>query len=546
MGALFMAGPAEAQEATALDRLEPAPAGDALVTVPSAAVNGHLMPSTGVLLSYANKPLSLKLNDADRTALTDVVDYQLTLHVLASLSLAERVLLDVDVPLTLSQGGEDGSIAAQPFAAPNGAAVNDVRTGLRLELLQDPTSGVSASLAFSAWLPSGDEGAYAGTGTTRFAPSVSVGQTTARLAWSAFVSRRFQDDQGAGLLGSEVLFGAGVARRWGAFQVGPELVGGTVVDGSTEAFERTKTNLEALLLGRYFLGPATFTLGAGPGLSSGVGTPDFRLLAGVTLAPGALQTRKAQPRPVARPVPVPDVSGAQRPTEEPDRDGDGVPDATDACPEQRGLATAERPGCPPDKDRDGVFDADDACVDVPGVPSLSREKNGCPSDRDGDTIIDSEDACPDEKGPRVSDTKLNGCPPSVRVEGGQIVIMEQVHFDTGKHEIKPDSFELLGQVVAVMKEHPEIARVSVDGHTDNAGREADNVALSQRRALAVVKYLIEHGVDARRLEARGFGPRRPIADNGSKEGKAKNRRVELQIRKRTDEGEAGWRDGPVD
>ena len=134
----------------------------------------------------------------------------------------------------------------------------------------------------------------------------------------------------------------------------------------------------------------------------------------------------------------------------------------------------------------------------------------------------------------------------MRVEGTQIVILQQVVFETARAEIKPDSFNLLEQVVSVLKQHPEIARLAVDGHTDNRGAEKANITLSQRRALSVVRWLTEHGIDARRLEARGFGPRRPLADNATEAGRTKNRRVEFLIKKRTNLGEAGWRDGPVD
>jgi outer membrane protein OmpA-like peptidoglycan-associated protein len=124
--------------------------------------------------------------------------------------------------------------------------------------------------------------------------------------------------------------------------------------------------------------------------------------------------------------------------------------------------------------------------------------------------------------------------------------LQQVNFATGRAEIKPESFGLLGQVASVLKDHPEIARLSVDGHTDNQGGDKPNLNLSERRAISVVAWLTEHGIDARRLEARGFGLRRPIADNKTEAGRAKNRRVEFQIRRRAPEGEAGWRDGPVD
>ena len=231
-----------------------------------------------------------------------------------------------------------------------------------------------------------------------------------------------------------------------------------------------------------------------------------------------------------------------------DTDGDGVPDADDQCPTIVGDAspTAVRRGCPADRDRDGVHDLDDRCPDVAGAASDDPAKNGCPLDTDGDGILDTQDACPAERGKPTSDPKTHGCPDAVRVEGTQIILLQQVSFETARDEIKSDSFGLLGQVASVLTQHPEIARVAVDGHTDTRGAEKANVNLSQRRALAVVRWLTEHGIDARRLEARGFGPRRPISDNKTDAGRASNRRVEFLIKKKTELGAAGWKDGPVD
>ena len=173
-------------------------------------------------------------------------------------------------------------------------------------------------------------------------------------------------------------------------------------------------------------------------------------------------------------------------------------------------------------------------------------KHGCPADTDGDGIPNAADACPYERGKPSEDKATHGCPFAVRIDGSQIVILQQVQFPTGRAEIEPESFELLTEVAAVLEEHPEIARVAVDGHTDNQGSAQANLSLSQRRALAVVAWLTAHGIDARRLEARGFGARRPLADNRTSDGRARTRRVEFQIRRRTDEGAAGWRDGPLE
>jgi outer membrane protein OmpA-like peptidoglycan-associated protein len=231
-----------------------------------------------------------------------------------------------------------------------------------------------------------------------------------------------------------------------------------------------------------------------------------------------------------------------------DRDGDGVSDGDDACPDVVGDATptAKRRGCPPDRDGDGVPDRFDRCPDRRGVDAVDPDKRGCPADGDGDGIPDEEDACPADKGIATGDRATHGCPKSVRFEGKQIVILEQIHFATGRDVIEADSSGVLDQVAQVMRDHPDLARVAVEGHTDDEGAEQANLALSQRRAVAVVRALVSRGIDARRLEARGYGPRRAITDNKTPEGRAKNRRVEFLVVLRTDRGEAGWRDGPVD
>jgi outer membrane protein OmpA-like peptidoglycan-associated protein len=232
----------------------------------------------------------------------------------------------------------------------------------------------------------------------------------------------------------------------------------------------------------------------------------------------------------------PDVPGVPDPDAKkngcpPDRDGDGIADAKDACPDIPGVASDDpkKNGCPPDRDGDGIADAKDACPDVPGVPDPDPKKNGCPGDRDGDGITDDVDACPNEKGAPDPDPKQNGCPKFVRVTKTQIKILQQVQFEFAKARIKRESDALLGEVAGVMKQHPEIKKIRVEGHTDTVGSDAVNRKLSDDRAKAVMKWLIDHGVEASRLVAQGFGKDRPIADNASKEGRQINRRVEFNI-----------------
>jgi outer membrane protein OmpA-like peptidoglycan-associated protein len=207
---------------------------------------------------------------------------------------------------------------------------------------------------------------------------------------------------------------------------------------------------------------------------------------------------------------------------DPDNDGDGIVDRADACPNDPGSLEAQ--GCPVlDRDKDGVTDPEDRCPDEAGLP----ENGGCPdTDKDGDGIPDRLDKCPEQLGPPP-----DGCPKKytlVEVKRDKIAIKQQVHFATAKFRVLPSSFKLLNQVVQVLNDFPKM-RVSIEGHTDNVGKEKTNLRLSQRRAEAVRDYLVSKGIAPSRLEAIGYGPTKPIMSNRTARGKAKNRRTEFKV-----------------
>jgi outer membrane protein OmpA-like peptidoglycan-associated protein len=122
-------------------------------------------------------------------------------------------------------------------------------------------------------------------------------------------------------------------------------------------------------------------------------------------------------------------------------------------------------------------------------------------------------------------------PPPARVEVKQdrIDIKEKIQFAFNAAEILPASDGLLGDIANALKEHKEIKKVAIHGHTDSDGENAYNQELSQRRASAVLTWLKAHGIEGSRLESKGFGESKPIADNNTPEGKEKNRRVEFLI-----------------
>ncbi|HTN53222.1 MAG TPA: OmpA family protein, partial [Anaeromyxobacter sp.] len=112
----------------------------------------------------------------------------------------------------------------------------------------------------------------------------------------------------------------------------------------------------------------------------------------------------------------------------------------------------------------------------------------------------------------------------------KIEILQAIQFETGRDVIRAESEPILRDVAEILRTHPEIAHVRIEGHTDASGKADLNLALSQKRAAAVERWLIVNGgVAGERLDAKGFGPTRPVASNATKDGRARNRRVEFKI-----------------
>jgi OOP family OmpA-OmpF porin len=592
----------------ALDRFEPAERGSDFFLLDTLSLMGDPRLAVGFTLDLGHKPLVVfDQNGAERTAL---VRDQLFAHLGASVVLFDRLRLGLNVPVALYQSGDAATVNGNPYTPATKAALGDPRLAADLRLLGQPGEAFVLAAGVRAFVPLGNQEQYAGDGKVRVQPRLmAAGRLGGVFEYAGQLSFTYRA-QGAvidGLpLGNEVGFGVGAGLRpVEALLVGPELYGATEVSGTDPLpGVHRSTPLELIVGAHYQLGDFKLGAGVGPGLTRGVGTPQVRGLFSFEYAPPLprpIADRDGDGIPDAQDA-CPDQKGLAsadpRANGCPDRDGDGIADPLDACPDQKGVATSDprTNGCPPkaepppDRDHDGVADAQDACPDLPGVATADPTTNGCPPDRDHDGVPDAQDACPDVPGVATSDPKTNGCPgdrdgdgirddqdacpdvagipelkgcpdvdtdkdgipdrldncpkePGPKENGGcplkqkQLVIItkekleikDKVYFDTGKATIQKKSFGLLDQVARIISEHPDIAGIRVEGHTDNVGSAELNRTLSRARAESVKTYLVGKGVDAARLTAEGFGPDRPIDSNKTAKGKANNRRVEFFI-----------------
>jgi OOP family OmpA-OmpF porin len=182
-----------------------------------------------------------------------------------------------------------------------------------------------------------------------------------------------------------------------------------------------------------------------------------------------------------------------------------------------------------DSDGDGVTDDRDQCPDTPrGAPVDSR---GCPLDSDGDGVFDYLDACPDTPAGTPVDEK--GCPipqpvaTSAEKTAAGTFIYQDIQFENNQAILKASSFNALNEVTQIMQASPEL-NIEIHGHTDSSGSRAYNMDLSRRRAEAVKAHLVSKGIAASRMTTKAFGPDRPIDSNATKQGRARNRRVEFK------------------
>lgn len=469
---LAVAASASAQETNDIDveRFKPAVTHDGFVMTEGSGVREPADPwEFGLFLNYARNPLIVGTSDGK--VRREIVGGRLGFDLMASVTIAEPFAIGLDIPFFLAQSGE---------GSPSFAGLGDIRLVPKLRLLDDRDS-IGLGLVAELRVPTHTGDFSGGARNVVFWPRIVLDHRFApglRFGVNAGVAIREGTTYANVEAASEVTYAAALGYRFGGIdgkvEIGAEANGGI----GLAAADLEETPLEAL--GYVKINPSEeWEIVAGPGIGAlaGYGVPVFRVFAGVKYTPTSH-----------------------------DRDSDGVDDERDLCPDvpEDRDADYDSDGCPEE-------DADD---DQDGVPNVDDE---CPDEKETINGVEDDDGCPD-KGE-----------PDVVYEDGEIKMRQMIRFRSGSAELEPESRRTLDQVALVMKAHPEVEEVRVEGHTDETGTRELNLRLSKQRANVVRNYLIRKGVSPGRLTAEGYGPDKPLATGDDPASLAKNRRVEFVV-----------------
>ncbi|HEX7488542.1 MAG TPA: OmpA family protein [Anaeromyxobacteraceae bacterium] len=441
-----------------VDPSRPAVLADGAFAVESAAAAGRGSARMELLLDYARGLLALRTGD---TRAGDLIRDRLALHALGSYALGP-VELGFDLPLALHQGSDFSLLTSRGVTGPlvdpiASTAFGDLRLVGKTPLPR--FLPLDLAVALDVRLPTGDGSAFLSDGLA-VNPQLLAGRALGPVRLDGSLGYLFRKSgQYLQLVaGDGVTYGLAASTRlppigqltWRAIADLSGQLPRALDLGSARA--RAPISLRAGVRARVWRDLAV-DVGAGTGLAwvgdAGYGRESFRVFAG-------LRWERLAPTGAA-------ASGAPG-----DRDGDGIPDIDDRCPDQ------------------------------PGLP----EHDGCPA--------------PQEQ-------------PLVQVESTHLTLRDAITFESGRDTLRPEAGPILDEIARALKAHPELRRVRVEGHTDNVGGRGYNLDLSARRARSVVRALVHRGIPAERLESAGYGFERPVASNATALGRGKNRRVELTV-----------------
>ncbi|AKJ08337.1 putative repeat protein (TIGR01451 family)/uncharacterized protein (TIGR03382 family) [Archangium gephyra] len=518
-----------------VERFQPQPGRDDLLGVQSAHVPDHLTFSGRLFADYAHQPL--RLVSVDNPSFQRVlVGGQTYLTLAGSVALFDRFELGAALPMMVYQTTGGASMVdprLQGGLTPT--AFSDLRVNLKTALLRSEDFGLAVSLPVT--FPTAPPDSYLGGGSVTFNPTL-VGEWRGPRGSAVMANAGLffgKPQQFLNLhLGTSVTYGLGgkvdLVPRWKLALL--STLAGEVGLNSPSVPTSPLELLVALRLG-YFKN-LEMTLGGGPGLTNGFGTPRFRVLAALSYAPSDALKRPVQPAPapvnpivVAPPPPPPPpalvahddegrVLAGQSITLNILQNDEGQPGellrvAELGTTSGGGIVETTPEGVLRYTAKEGFSGRDTFTYRVTGGPERSAMAN----------VAVLVEAPPPPPPPPA--------PAKVVVEKGKLRTMDKVFFATAKDNVLPESQTILDQVAAVLESNPDIQKLRIEAHTDSAGKATYNKDLSQRRAKWVREYLVQKGIAPQRLTSEGFGMEKPIDTNATPEGRANNRRVEFVV-----------------
>jgi outer membrane protein OmpA-like peptidoglycan-associated protein len=542
--ALCLASTANAEPTRniALTVFDPTPTtSGSLFQVLNADVGGTGEYAASAIATYASRPLVLT---TDLGVLT-VVKHHTKLLLGGAFAFGDKYEAGVRVPIYMQSG--DPVTPGEPGVEPaSGAALGDLTLHGKARLVGAANGKVRAGAGLALSLPTarlGGDGQFAGTNlpTVRAVGLLTIAPTRSlQLHLNAGGVLRESSQFGNIEQGSGVTWGAAVSWRIAEKLFLDAQAFGDLVPGSDYG-RPTVTNpmgdavmlktMEALVGGRFYVNQQmSLGVGAGRGLSAGIGEPAWRGVISFAYTPGA---PALQPLHVAPPPEVIDPNTN-------DADYDKLVDAKDKCPKEGEDKDGfeDEDGCPElDNDRDAVVDAKDKCPLVAEDKDGFADGDGCPDpDNDKDGVADGQDKCPDKPEKINGNADDDGCPDNgdalVISNPDRLEMLEPVLFKGD--QVSPDSANQLNQLAATLRARADIGRIRIGVHVQpsKAGAKKDQ-ALSDRRATAIREWLVKYGIAPERIDVKGFGGSVPLVKPDSKGAAMINERVELIILERT-------------
>jgi len=480
----------------------------------------------GATFGYAHAPLVL---DTEQNP-DAVIRHQAMLTIGGAYAIANRFELGGHMPFYVQSGQPYGQTNFS-YEPASGAATGDLVLHGKMKLSQSST--LNTGLALAIKLPTRTDGQFTGSdlpsvrllglGTYFFSPRITfqlnLGGVVRKTAEFANVR------QGSGIVG-----GAGIqVRVVDPLTLQAEIYGELIPGGRLD--EMTQPSL---LVGSELLGGARYRvnressigLAAGTAIAPAIGNTDLRAVVTFAYAPSA-PVLPTLYKPEA-PPPAPDLNKV-------DTDFDRIVDAKDKCheyPEDKD-GFEDDDGCPdPDNDKDGILDKSDRCPNVAEDKDGFEDGDGCPEpDNDRDGIPDDKDKCPLKPEKINGKDDNDGCPDEgdslVISQPDRIELLENVQF-TGE-KLAKNSANLMGQLAATLRARADIARLRIAVHVQPSKSAEKDKALADKRAEAILIWLVNAGIATERLDVKGFGGTKPLVAPDRKGSAEINNRIELII-----------------